>query len=82
MISRRNLIQGASLSALALPGLQASAPETGVKICLEMGNGGLAAGTLDEAGVRRIKQLGVEYVVMGGPPIPWDEAEVASPCST
>jgi mannonate dehydratase len=77
MLSRRNLIQGAGASALALPAFQASSLENGLpKICLEMGNGALAAGTLDEAGVRRIKQLGVEYVVMGGPAIPWDAADI------
>src|SRR5579875_1223240 len=46
------------------------------KICLEMGNGGLAAGRLDEAGRRRIKQLGVNYVLMGGPRIPWQDEEI------
>ena len=28
---------------------------------------------LDEAGMRRIKQIGVDYVLSGGPPIPWTE---------
>jgi mannonate dehydratase len=41
------------------------------KICLEMGNGSLAAGKLAEAGMRRVKQLGVNHVLMGGPRIPW-----------
>jgi mannonate dehydratase len=41
------------------------------KICLEMGNGSLAAGKLTEAGMRRVKQLGVNHVLMGGPRIPW-----------
>jgi hypothetical protein len=35
--------------------------------------GGLAAGTFDEAGFRRVKQLGVDYVLIGGPPLPWTE---------
>ena len=26
--------------------------------------------------MRRVKQLGVDYVVMGGPPIPWQEEDV------
>jgi mannonate dehydratase len=43
------------------------------KICLEMGAGGLSAGNIDEAGCRRIKQLGVDHVLTGGGPIPWDE---------
>jgi mannonate dehydratase len=32
----------------------------------------------DEAEIRRLKQIGVDYVIMGGPPIPWDEADVRS----
>lgn len=79
MISRRTWIQGISASALALPALPAALPERGLpKICLEIGAGSLAAGTLDDAGIRRVKQLGVDYVVMGGPKIPWSEAEVKS----
>jgi mannonate dehydratase len=31
---------------------------------------------VDEAGMRRVKQIGVDYVLTGGPKIPWDEAEV------
>ena len=46
------------------------------KICLEMGPGALAAGTLDAAGMRRVKQLGVDYVLMGGPRIPWEESAI------
>lgn len=48
------------------------------RICLEMGRGKLAAGTLDEAGMRRIVQLGVNDVIMSGPPIPWAEAQLRS----
>jgi mannonate dehydratase len=33
---------------------------------------------LDEAGMRRLKQIGVDYVLMGGPRIPWDEADIRS----
>jgi mannonate dehydratase len=46
------------------------------KLCLEVGAGRLAAGDTDEAGMRRIKQLGVDYVLTGGPRIPWEEAEL------
>jgi mannonate dehydratase len=35
-------------------------------------------GTVDEAGMRRVKQIGVDYVLTGGPRIPWDEAEIRS----
>ena len=31
---------------------------------------------LDARSMRRIKQLGVDHVVMGGPPIPWAEADI------
>lgn len=48
------------------------------KICLEMGTGGLAAGKPDAAGMRRIKQLGVDHVLAGGPPIPWTEGQIRS----
>ena len=46
------------------------------KICLEAGAGGLAAGTIDEAGLRKIKQLGVDHVLTGGPRIPWEESKL------
>ena len=81
MISRRQLISAASVSPLALETFKtdAAAAEIGVpKICLEIGGGSLAAGTLDEAGIRRVKQLGVDHVVMGGPKMPWEEAEIRS----
>ena len=48
------------------------------KICLEMGGGRLSVGSLDEAGMRRVKQLGVDYVLMTGPPIPWREDQIRS----
>jgi len=48
------------------------------KICLEMGGGNLAAGVLSDAGMRRVKQLGVDHVLMGGPPIPWQEEQIRS----
>jgi mannonate dehydratase len=42
------------------------------KICLGVPS------TLDEAGMRRVKQIGVDYVLTGGPKIPWTEADVRS----
>ncbi len=74
--SRREILQGASAAAVSFA---VEKPIEGTpKICLEVGAGGLSAGTVDEAGMRRIKQLGVDYVLMGGPRIPWEEAEVRS----
>jgi mannonate dehydratase len=78
MISRRNLLQAAGASAFALPAFQKPRADAYPKICLEIGGGSLAAGALDEPGMRRVKQLGVDYVVMGGPRIPWEEAEIKS----
>jgi mannonate dehydratase len=71
-VSRRRLMQTAGVAALASPlGTAAPAeprfegPDT-PKICLAIGDGENAA--------RRIKQLGVDHVLSGGPPIPWTEA--------
>jgi len=48
------------------------------KIALELSRVGsyFAMGTVDEAGMRRVKQLGVNDVLMGGPPIPWLEPDL------
>ena len=48
------------------------------KIALELTRGGsnFATGTVDEAGMRRLKQLGVNDVLMGGPSIPWLEPDL------
>lgn len=82
-LSRRALIQSAGLAALAAPaahGAAAPAPrpegKDTPKICLEAGAGSLSAGTIDAAGLRKIKQLGVDHVLTGGPRIPWDEAQL------
>ena len=61
----------------ATPGPRAEGPDT-PKICLEGGDGSLSAGGLDPAGMRRVKQLGVDHVLMGGPRIPWDERRIRS----
>ena len=48
------------------------------KIALELSRTGsyFSTGAVDEAGMRRLKQLGVDDVLMGGPPIPWREPEL------
>lgn len=48
------------------------------RIALEISRTGpyFATGSVDEAGMRRVKQLGVNDVLMGGPPIPWQEADL------
>src|SRR5207249_12012225 len=79
--SRRRLIEAAGVAAFAAPVVHAAKmPEPRFegkdtpKLCLGMGDGGGggAAGP-SEAGLRRIKQIGVEYVLGGGPRIPWEE---------
>lgn len=67
----------APIPAAEIPGPRLEGPNT-PKICLEMGAGGLSAGRVDEAGIRRIKQIGVDYVLSGGPRIPWQESDLRS----
>src|SRR5437867_896367 len=84
-MNRRKMLQVAGGVALS-PSLNAAAPSQGPrtegagtpKICLEMGAGGLSAGKIDDAGIRKIKQLGVDYVLSGGPKIPWQEDQLRS----
>src|SRR6476660_3339193 len=82
--SRRKLIEAAAVAALApaaapaatMPGPRNEGKDT-PKICLESGAGGLSAGGADEAGMRRIKQLGVDHVLTGyAGRIPWEEAKL------
>jgi mannonate dehydratase len=40
------------------------------RICLGVG------ASADEKEMRRLKQIGVDHVLMGGPPIPWKEADL------
>jgi mannonate dehydratase len=81
--SRRTLLQSASFAALAGPAAQgASTPPPRAegkdtpKICLQLGVSGATAGAMDEAGFRRIKQLGVDHVLSSGPRIPWEESQL------
>jgi mannonate dehydratase len=82
-VSRRQLFKAAGATAL-LPAMAEAQPQapssasssswpktegpTTPKLCLG------ARGDLDEAGMRGIKQIGVDRVLMGGPRIPWTEA--------
>jgi mannonate dehydratase len=81
-LNRRDVLKafGASAVAGSLPlpfakaapafsRMPAEGPDT-PKICL-----GYWA-PVDEAGMRRVKQIGVDYVLTGGPKIPWSEADV------
>src|SRR5438309_3080575 len=82
-LTRRRLMQALGTAAF-VPSLrpEAASREPSLegldtpKICLELSAGRLSAGTQDEAGMRRVKQLGVDYVLTGGPQIPWQEADI------
>ena len=80
-ITRRSLLKTVGAAPLLnvtpnAASLEAAAPELAQesagtpKLALEM-TGGLAAAHLDEAGMRRVKQLGVDHVILIGPKIPW-----------
>lgn len=73
--SRRRAFQAAAAAALAPPLAAAprawpivEGPDT-PKLCL----GSTAA---DDAAMRRLKQIGIDHVLMPGPPIPWDEGDL------
>src|SRR6186997_1323094 len=84
-INRRRLLQtlaaatvaGTSRTARAAQGRSASwrMPTEGAgtpKLCLGFYM------PVDEANIRRVKQIGIDHVLMGGPRIPWDEADLRS----
>jgi mannonate dehydratase len=87
--SRRSVLKAAGM-ALTLPAARGVAALTiddaqarphfegteTPKICLEAGQA--LSGTPDDAAAaaRRIRQLGVEHVLSGGPRIPWDETRL------
>src|SRR5437867_11344512 len=79
-ISRRSLMQAigaVAWSSSVTPGSASSGPRTdgsgNPKICMSIG-----AGDLDEGSMRLWKQIGVDDVLMGGPRIPWQEADIRS----
>jgi len=76
-VTRRRMMQAVGATALAPSVLSAAAREWPLvegpntpKICL--------GGARDAAGMRRIKQLGVDYVLGGGGRMPWQEADLRS----
>ena len=79
-LSRREMIKTVGATALlspltggaATPVLHDEGPAT-PKICLEVGDGPDGP---NEATMRRIKQLGVNHVLSGGPQIPWEESQI------
>ena len=59
---------GAAPKFSRMPSEGASTP----KLCLGAG------ANLDDAGMRALKQVGVGYVLMGGPRSPWEESDIRS----
>jgi mannonate dehydratase len=82
-VTRRGALLGLGMAASAAAatvekvpmGMKGEGADT-PKICLEIGGGGLAAGGMDEGGMRRIKQLGVNHVIGAAGPIPWTEEKL------
>jgi mannonate dehydratase len=79
-LTRRSLLQTAAAAPLAaqIPGPRSEGRDT-PRICLEAGlsdSGPVPAEAAEAqaAAGRRIRQLGVEHVISGGPRIPWTEA--------
>jgi mannonate dehydratase len=79
--SRRRMIQAAGAAALVSPAAALAAPPVTwppaegphtPKICL----GAFGGADGDPKALRALKQIGVDYVLMGGPRIPWDEADL------
>jgi mannonate dehydratase len=81
-LSRREVLKGIAASGIAaslrvrsagaepaFTRMPAEAPDT-PKICLGYWS------PADEAGMRRVKQIGVDHVLTGGPRIPWTEVDV------
>ena len=64
--------RSSSMPSTAKPFNMPSEDKDTPKICLGGGQ------NTDEAGMRRLKQIGVDYVLTGGPRIPWEEADIRS----
>jgi len=71
--SRRKIIQTAGALAFSARATRAASESGAPKLCLQ-----LTGADLNETGIRRVKQLGVDHVLMSGPPIPWDEDAIRS----
>ena len=76
-LSRRRMIQAVAVTALSPVVMRGAAgtrsPEKAPstpQICIGV------SPDADEAAMRRLRQIGVDSVLMGGPRIPWQEAEI------
>jgi len=75
--SRRQVLQLGGLAALSPAALSAQISGSTTEWPPKLGPGTpricLGAGRSEEAHLRQLKQVGVDYVLMGGPRIPWTE---------
>jgi mannonate dehydratase len=75
--TRREIIKSVgAVGASALPAPTISATQNSAWPPAETGAPKICLGIrpdIDAAGLRRVKQIGVDYALMGGPPIPWTE---------
>src|SRR3954447_13021607 len=72
MASSVLLPAAAAVSAESGPGMAVEGPNT-PKICAPV-----SLQDITDASMRRIKQIGVNYVLSGGPKMPWDEVQLRS----
>jgi mannonate dehydratase len=87
-LPRRKMLQGlgaAALTSSLVPevraenvphGMHTEGPDT-PKLVLQINQN-----ELNPTGMRRVKQLGVDHVLMGGPPIPWTESDIKARIAT
>ncbi len=73
-------MQAAGVAGLAPPGAAPAAPNKSwpLEERPDTPKIALIPSGRDAAAMRRIKQIGVNYVLTGGPPIPWQEADLRS----
>ncbi|MFN0169748.1 MAG: mannonate dehydratase [Bryobacteraceae bacterium] len=72
-LSRRKILQCSAAVLPAARGAAAALRQEGPntpKLCM------IASPNADDSAMRRITQLGVTHVLMGGPKIPWEEADL------
>ncbi len=77
-LSRRNLLQAAGALALS-PAALAACSKSGWPPTEDSGTPKLCLGIASnaaEAQMRKLRQIGVNHVLMGGPRIPWKESEL------
>ena len=76
-LSRRTLLQTAGVAVAATSGVSRAEGKDSPNICLQFGGASQAEGAFESA-CREIKQLGVDHVLTGGGPIPWEESRLRS----